>query len=495
MICRLRAVFCLLLLPSAFCLLPSPLRADIQQPPRAHAKGERLLQRRVEAPATATPQSLDVAAGSPAQITLHAEGESGRTIDFLIRAQPLHGLISGEPTRVSRNSVAVLYVPTPGDDSTSDEFTFSAQVEGTAVSAPETVRLRLIPPPPALATMPAELDFGAVKAGESSQAEFTLENRGGSEAVGRVEPPSPFVVDGPAEYHLAKGAQQTFRLIFQPQDGQVFSTAMHFRYETGGGVHLVGTGLVVPGLAAASRVGTPGVSAKLPPVGVGGDGDAFVASGAPVAALPVGSPTPALAVNGSGAQVAVATPAPTGEGPVTPRNERAFVGMSTDDTSIPVNEAKVREVKVTGVGRSTVDLSWKAPVPRPAKYRVEVRYLLVEDDRARVDWRPYAQSEVKVGRDDVTAHLRGLPSGGLQMLRIVAVDGAGRLAAPSPMTVVMMDQPATWWKPSWLKVLILLLLVCGALALRKRWEDQQILTDIDESRRRSNAESGLAWKV
>ena len=135
------------------------------------------------------------------------------------------------------------------------------------------------------------------------------------------------------------------------------------------------------------------------------------------------------------------------------------------------------------MGRSTVDLAWRPPAPRPANYRVEVRYILVDDDQARVDWRPYAQVEVNAGRDRVTAHVRGLPSGGLQMLRIVAVDGAGRLAAPSPMVTVMMGQPSTWWRPTLLKVLILLLAVCLGLVARRKWEERQMLAEIDESRR------------
>ena len=491
---RLCAALGLFLLPSAFCLLPSSVQADIQQPPRAHAKGERQLQRRVDAPATATPQSVEVAAGNPVQITLHGDGQPGKTVEFQIRAQPMHGMINGEPTRLTRNSVSVLYVPTPGDDSTDDEFTFNAQVAGTAVSAPETVRLRLIPPPPALATTPGELDFGAVKTGESSRAEFTLENRGGSEADGRVEPPAPFVVDGPADYHLAKGAQQTFRLIFQPQDGQVFSSNVHFRYETGGGVHLIGTGLVVPKPLVAQTAEVASAPAKGLVDLAGTNRDIPGLTVVPVVPPPAASPAFAPAANGPAVRATKGDAAASelAGGPGTGRESSA---LGADDTAIPVNDASVKTVRVTSAGRSTVDLAWKPPVPRPAKYRVELRYILVDDDRARVDWRPYAQAEVKVGRDEVTAHVHGLPSGGLQMLRVVAVDSAGRLAPPSAMTVVMMGQPATWWQPSLLKALVLLLLICGGLVIRKRRENRQILEEIDASRRRSNAESGLAWKA
>ena len=117
----------------------------------------------------------------------------------------------------------------------------------------------MLPAPPVLAITPAELDFGLVKAGESAQAEFTLENQGGSEASGRVEPPAPFAVDGPAEYRLARGARRTFRIVFRPTTDQVFNEALHFQFETGGGVGLVGTGLAAPGegLVARANPGNP----------------------------------------------------------------------------------------------------------------------------------------------------------------------------------------------------------------------------------------------
>ena len=485
------------LLPlAAFCLLFAACglftaRADIQQPPRAHAKGERQLQRRTAAPATATAQSVQVEAGNNARITLAGEGPDGKTLNFFIRTPPRHGTISGDPVSQGRNHAVVFYVPAPGNEAEDDEFTFSVQSPGGGMSAPEAVRLRLLPLAASLVASPAELDFGAVKAGETASALFTLENRGGSLAVGRVEPPVPFEVDGAADYRLARGAQQTFRLVFRPTGEEVFNAGLHFQFEAGGGVRLVGTGLADPSRpAVASGASVPGGGV---PTGRGSG----AASVYPAAEAPPAATNPPLA-----ALTAAATPRAVAAAPVGPRFERGAGGPGQtsveavpDRTYMPVNEAAVRQVQVLDVGRSTVDLAWKPPVPRPASYRVELRYIVVDDDVARAEWRPYAQVDVDAGRDLIKTRVRRLPAGGLQMLRIVAVDRAGQLAAPSPMITVMMGQPSTWWRPTVLKGLLLLLAVFGFLLFKRRREERQMLAEIDESRARASAQDGSpVWR-
>ena len=470
-------------------LLTAPLvLGDIQQPPRAHAPGERRVQRRGEGPAIALSAEALVEQGGTVVIVLHADGQIGKSLDFQVRTRPQHGTITGGPSRISRNSESVVYNHTPGDDATDDEFTFCVQAPGSALSAPETVHVRIVPSPPLLVASPGELDFGAVKAGDSARAQLTLENRGGSETSGVVSPPAPWVVEGSPGYRLGRGASQTFQIVFRPREEQAFTENLHFQHETGGGVRLVGTGLADPTRVVASKV------AEAPASDVGSGDGSLTLFPAVSASPPPPSPAPAIA----NASAKATLPDPVAAVRTNPNEQIGPLHDLTlgprDQTAIPLNEAMVKRVDVRSVGSSTVDLAWKPPDPKPASYRVELRYLSMEDDKVRLDWRPYALVEVNAGRDEVTAHLRGLPSTGLQFVRVVAVDHAGRLSSPSPLLTLALHPPSTWWHPTLLKVLAALLLVCGGLVLYKRWEDQQMLQEIDASRRRSNAEAGIAWK-
>lgn len=510
---RLRGAFSVAL---ALLLLPFALHADIQAPPRATAVGERRLQRREDGPPTAVGQDTAVAQGGQVEVVLRAEGQIGRMIYFLIRTPPRHGTIVGPPSQISRSSATIGYLHNEGDQSTDDEFTFCAQAVGSAVSAPETVRIRILPAPPLLEVSPPELDFGAVKAGETARAEFTLENRGGSEARGRVDPPSPWVVEGSPDYRLPRGASQTFQLVFRPRDEQTFTDELHFQYEArNGGVRLVGTGLLDAAqkaalaaaetarndarvaAAASARAGGPGVGAG--PAG----GRSGLASGpgasAAAAARPAAPAAPVVAAGG--ASSARQAPTPPAALPAAPRNDGLDLvyGVhslaNADTTSVPLNEASVDRVDVLGVKGSTVDLSWRPPTPRPAGYRVELRYLSIDDDKLRIDWRPYALTDLNVTPNLVTAHLRNLPQEGFQMMRIVSVDKAGRLAAPSPMITVLMPWPSSWWQVTPLKLLVVALLVCVVLVVRRRLENDAILREIDEDRRESRRASEVGSRV
>ena len=151
--------------------------------------------------------------------------------------------------------------------------------------------------------------------------------------------------------------------------------------------------------------------------------------------------------------------------------------------SVVVNGAAVKSIELRGVGTSTVDLAWKPPRPTPKSYRVELRYLSLDaEDRLRVDWRPYAKVTVRPTQELVTARVSGLPEGTRETLRVVAVDDDGRLALPSLTLAATTRAASTWWHITPLKVLIFLLLVCLGLLIYRKWEEQQILRSIDESR-------------
>ncbi len=460
-------------------------RADIQNPGRSSFPGERIVRRQGERPPNAVPVTTGVVQGSTVTVVLRARGHAGDMIDFLLRTPPEHGTLDANPRQLTLSSAAVVYTPRPGDDALEDSFTYAVQTRGSPVSAEVRVVIHIQEPPPVLAFSPAELDFGTVKAGESTRAEVTLTNQGGGEATGRLDPPAPWVVEGPTSYRLPRGASQTFALVFKPSDERAYTDALHFRYETGGGVRLVGTGLGGPAPAPAAG-GTDGALAGHPlsPRSVPG-------VNAAASLPPVTSGAPQL-VRDSGAPVPVASP-PINTGvthlePSVQGDGLPSMPSATDPAGADSDVSGVTALSVRARGRTTLDLSWRVPTPPPKSYRVELRYLSLDpDDRLVVEWRPYARVEFTTAQGFVNARLTGLSPDSQECLRIVAVDATGQLATPSPLLVVDTLPPATWWRPTPLKVLFALLLLCGGLVLRNRWEVSQMLREIDDSRRRREA--------
>jgi hypothetical protein len=150
---------------------------------------------------------------------------------------------------------------------------------------------------------------------------------------------------------------------------------------------------------------------------------------------------------------------------------------------ITLYDSGVKQIKLVKAGRSTLDISWKPLAPKPRSYRVELRYLAIDaQNKLRIDWRPYAQVDIHVGKDLCTATVRRLPPGTRQTLRVVAIDFSGRIAGGSATLQAATLPAANFWRVTPLRVLVALLLLCGALALRRRWEVRQMLREIDESR-------------
>ena len=457
------------------------VRADIQNPGRSSFPGERSVNRQGERPPNAVAVTAEVVQGNTVTITLRARGHAGEMVDFLIRTPPEHGTLAGPPRQLTLNTASVVYLPRPGDDSLADSFTYAVQTRDSPVSAEERVTIRIQDAPPVLAIVPAELDFGAVKAGESTRAEVTLTNQGGGEAVGRLDPPAPWVVDGPATYHLVRGASQTFALVFQPTGEHAYADALHFRYEIGGGVRLVGTGLGGPRPPSAIGGTDPTLAGHpvLPHAVPGVNDDA--ASLPPTVADPSRTER-----HDPGAPVPVASPRAASLEPSIQGNGAPSMPSALDPAGTDYNDNGVSGFSVRARGRTTVDLSWRALTPPPKSYRVELRYLSLDrDDRLIVEWRPYARVDFETAHGFVNARLSGLTPASEVCVRIVAVDASGRLATPSPLRVMYTLPPSTWWQPTPLKVLCALLLLCGGLAVRHRWEVHQILREIDDSRRQA----------
>ena len=275
----------------ALALLSGPAaRGDIQKSSKAGSPGDRGA-RRQEPPPSAVAGTARVNLDGSVEIVLQSHGGGGQEVDFLIRQPPAHGTLTGPPRQLTRNTVAVTYVHRVGDGPQDDVFTFAVQVLGGKVSAAERVVITVADTAPDLAVSPAELDFGAVNAGDTSRAEITLENRGGGVASGEFAPPAPWEVDGSSSYRLARGERQTFALVFRPVRSASFSENVRLAGEAGGRtVRLIGIGLgsiAAPVAASDPRpppTATPETSGNVPPA------ETPPAASTPVPALPAVDP-------------------------------------------------------------------------------------------------------------------------------------------------------------------------------------------------------------
>ena len=259
----------------ALALLTGPAaHGDIQKSPKAANQGERGAHRLEAPPPSAVAGKASVSVDGSVEIVLEAHGGEGQEVDFLIRQPPAHGTLTGPPRQLTRNTAAVTYVHRVADGPQGDVFTFAVQVLGGKVSAAESVVIGVADTGPDLAAAPVELDFGAVNAGDTSRAEITLENRGGSLAAGEFVPPAPWEVEGPSGYRLARGESRTFTLVFRPvQNGSVSETVRLAGPAGGRSVRLIGIGLGTPTapVAAADPAppppAAPPTSGSVPPAG------------------------------------------------------------------------------------------------------------------------------------------------------------------------------------------------------------------------------------
>lgn len=410
-------------------LLPGwgTVRADIQAPP-ARGRGranEPAVSARVR-PANATDASVQVPLGGSAEITLHARGQLGKNVGFLLRDPPVHGTVS-EPRPTGRDTAVVTYTHRAGDGATADLFTYAVQAPGTAVSAMATVEVRVTDEPPRIAVVENPgLDFGAVLPGAEARRELMLENRGGGVAVGTLAPPDPWGVEGAASYRLARAERQAFTLVFRPGVARTFDGRVILGRADDQSAQLTGVGLradgsLPPSVSAPGFEENPGVSAPPP----GSRAVASVKPSVPTSGNlppPVPPPSPS-SVDGVGPDHREASSQP----PSVP-----FAPLET--SSPPVDgEAPVKNLALQARGAHTLTVSWPVPKPLPASYRVELRRFWIDGgQQLQSRWDTYPGVAIRPGTDNtVQATVRALPAGINQTLRVVAVDNRGALSPPS----------------------------------------------------------------
>lgn len=448
-----------------------PARADIQQTRQRQLPANRALR---ELPPSGVEQTVQVNVGSRVDITLEAHGQTGKTIEFIVRDQPAHGTLS-DLHLLSRNTALITYAPDPSDPAESDQFTYAVQARGSVVSAATAVPIQIVPLPARLIATPATLDFGAVEVGQTSRAQVTIENTGGSLARGELMPPPPWVVDGSPGYKLGKGEKQTFQLVFKPGFGRVFEDEVVLGNQAGQRVRLVGAGLgepIVFKMVATDANGNP--IAPLP-----GESAAAGQNALPEAGNAKLAGSEAAAPSSREAPPALSGPTPFAGGGAT---TGAAPYAATRDPAI-FNEAGVEKVESRWSNAHSLKLAWKTPNPPPKSYRVELRYLSQDPDHKLViDWRSYAKVECQPGARESVAVLTGLPAGTRQTARVVAVDSRGRAAPPSREVQVEMAPGADWLRITPLRVMLAALAVCLVMLWRRKRETRLLLQSISEAR-------------
>ena len=178
-----------------------------------------------EAPPPAQPLAVKVVRGETVEIALRIYGRKNEPLKYLVRTPPKSGRLT-EPRVVEREVSAVTYTPPADLAITRDRFTYAVQ-NGAGVSAAVDVVITIVDQPPQLA-LPGALDFASMLAGATAAKTLEISNRGGGLAEGQAEVEAPWKIEGSPKYRLGAGARVVFKIIFAPEKGGVFESAVRF---------------------------------------------------------------------------------------------------------------------------------------------------------------------------------------------------------------------------------------------------------------------------
>ena len=190
-----------------------------------------------EAPPPVLPQAVKVPRGEPVEIALRIYGVKNEPLKYLIRTPPKSGKLT-EPRVLEREVSAVTYTPPADLAVTRDRFSYAVQ-NGAGVSASVDVLITIVDQPPDLA-LPGALDFAPMLAGATAAKTVEIRNRGGGLAEGQVAVEAPWKIEGAARYRLAAGARVVFKVVFAPEKGGVFESAVRFSSQPESGVRVRG---------------------------------------------------------------------------------------------------------------------------------------------------------------------------------------------------------------------------------------------------------------
>ena len=178
-----------------------------------------------EVPPPAQPLTVKVPRGETAEIALRIYGRKNEPLKYLIRTLPKSGKLT-EPKVLEREVSTVTYTPPADLSITRDRFSYAVQ-NGAGVSAAVDVVITITDQPPQLA-LPGALDFAPMLAGAVAAKTLEITNRGGSIAEGQAEVEAPWKIEGSPKYRLGAGARAVFKIVFAPEKGGVFESAVRF---------------------------------------------------------------------------------------------------------------------------------------------------------------------------------------------------------------------------------------------------------------------------
>ena len=178
-----------------------------------------------EAPPPAQPLAVKVRRGEPIEIPLRIYGQKNEALRYLIRTAPAHGKLT-EPRAVEREVSVVTYTPPADLAITRDRFAYAVQ-NSAGVSAAVDVVITIVDLPPDLA-LPGALDFSSILAGATAAKPLEISNRGGGLAEGQVAVEAPWKIEGSPKYRLAAGGHAIFKVVFAPESGGIFDSAVRF---------------------------------------------------------------------------------------------------------------------------------------------------------------------------------------------------------------------------------------------------------------------------
>lgn len=239
-----------------------PLWADVVVPngaDRDRTESERERRRKIEKMEgnmgeenripTIASREFKVDRGETITIELQTIGDTdAQAVHYIIKDEPLAGTLSEVRfLDISRSRAEVDYTAVADSNLPSDRFSFSAQYPNGRVSAPQTVRINIVQPKPALVA-PANLDFGKTMMGQQSTIEVELENEGNYYFEGEFKLDGPFFhalkPGEPRKIRIDPGESKTVTFGFRPSHQGLRMHRMSFPASKEGSIRFTGEGYV-----------------------------------------------------------------------------------------------------------------------------------------------------------------------------------------------------------------------------------------------------------
>lgn len=496
-----------ILVRTVFLFLASGLQADITFPGQA--------------PPQADAQTARVWRGGQTIIPLRAHYGGGGTVTFSIVERPEHGKLSGLRL-VGDNRATIVYQNDNEESVTSDGFRYVAKTNGGRTSSPAEVRITV---EEALGSMvlPARLEFGEIMAGESASLPLAITNEGGGVLEGRLSISDPWHLPS-ANYRVKAGRTEVIEISFRPGEGREFVGQLTLTSADGTlrSVQLSGTA------AAPVRVEPDSIQID-PPRTERGPRIGFVsltnqterAQQLKIVASPNIRPIPdvllaphetkqisivvllhrevplheeiVFAGEGFKARLPVdsdaapandtlankgragsaASPA-SGTPPAPPAQMFPAQSVAIPAASVPASTTRSLKtafvaVRAQRTEASSWELRWARPKRADAKYRIEERFLSLDDKgELLTTWQGLAAPDIAESGDEVVAQINGLSPKQPHILRVTALSGGGAVLWESPPVALAPPRRPVQSNYGWLLVFGFALLVFLILRWRAR---------------------------